>query len=74
MDVITVVTIISLCISEVLPLVHNTTANGILHFLLLTCKGIIGALEKEDELNKEPHLTNGGSDSKETENKRNTCS
>jgi hypothetical protein len=48
MDAITVLTIVGLCISEILPLIHNTTANGILHFLLVTCKDIIEVIEKKE--------------------------
>ena len=48
MDAITVLTIVGLCISEILPLIHNTTANGILHFWLVTCKDIIEIIEKKE--------------------------
>ena len=48
MDAVIVVTIISLCVSEILPLIHNTSANGILHFLLVVCKDFLNQTVDRD--------------------------
>ena len=58
MDALTVVTVISLCISEILPLVHNTSANGILHFLLVICKDLLEVIDKKEP--STPSVSNDG--------------
>ena len=66
MDALTVLTLISLCISELLPLIHNTTANGILHFVLVSCKDIIEVIDKKEEdthISIPPSSTQDGSKS-----------
>lgn len=54
-----VLPIILLCISEILPFVHNHRANGILHFIVLFMKTMI-AIEQQEQKQKEDEIKEKG--------------
>lgn len=60
MDIVSVLTVTLLIISELLPFVHNQEANGILHLILVIIRSSLKVIDEETIVHDDETIKNTG--------------